>query len=68
MIGRGDNYISVHAIFIGEDGSMGFQKNRQYELHMSLRYNQVIIQTRNPFRKVCPYDTMKGFLKNWKIV
>lgn len=48
----------VQAMFVGEDGSMGYRKGQHYEL--TLRGNLVVA----PYP--CPY-TVTGFLQNWII-
>lgn len=54
----------VLATFIGRDGSMGLVNGKQYSILVSPLRKGFLVEWGMYGR--CPYDTMKGLLKNWK--
>ena len=62
-----NNYISLIAKFIGEDGSRGFSKGIMYLLKMKITDGYIIISSENNKRLWCPYGSLNTFLENWKV-
>lgn len=59
--------------FIGQDGSMGFMKNRLYRLRLeknesSTVLGTIIIAKDINSKKQCPYSSMDMFWNNWEYV
>ena len=62
-----NNYISVIAKFIGEDGSGGFKKGAMYLLKIKITYGYIIVSSENNKSLWCPYGSLNTFLENWKL-
>ena len=62
-----NNYISVIAKFIGEDGSRGFSKGTMYLLKMKITDGYIIVSSENNKSLWCPYGSLNTFLENWKL-
>ena len=62
-----NNYISVIAKFIGEDGSRGFKKVTLYLLKMRITDGYIIVSSENNKSLWCPYGSLNTFLENWKV-
>lgn len=57
----------VSAIFIGEEGSMGYKHGITYQIRFSIKQDKISIQRPNG-TGVCPYDSLKKFLENWNVI
>lgn len=55
--------------FIGEDGSLGLQHGKVYNISLKTYGGYIIatIQTGWISDTVCPYGSMKAFAKNWEL-
>jgi len=53
----------IKAIFIGENGSLGYETGKEYELILL----DSTIKRRKDLTGVCPYRSVETFLQNWKI-
>lgn len=62
-----NNYISVIAKFIGEDGSRGFKKGTMYLLKMRIVDGDIMISSENKKSLWCIYGSLEEFLENWKL-
>lgn len=58
----------VFAKFIGQNGSLGYEVNKAYELVFEIEHPYFKIQDRLKKCKPCLYGTMAKFLENWKVV
>lgn len=58
----------MKAVFIGEDGSMGFKNSKVYDIAINInQHEEKVIVFSNTFPTfLCPYNNLKAFLKNWK--
>jgi hypothetical protein len=59
------------AVFVGEDGSLGYKKNRQYRvtLHTDPKSKQIDLwSTESPETSAVKYDSISSFLQNWDCV
>ena len=62
------------AIFIGENGSCGFEKNKEYKLVMTMEGEMIYIKHyKMKASKVtgelkCVYSGLKKFLDNWEVI
>ncbi len=58
--------------FIGQDGSMGFMKNRLYRLRLerqsSMSLGTIIVASDVNSKKWCPYSSIDTFWGNWKYI
>lgn len=54
--------------FIGENGSMGLEKGKRYNILINITEEGVFvyIQIRIDKTIICPYKNMKCFFNNWK--
>lgn len=55
--------------FIGENGSMGLENGKRYNILIDTTEKEKVfayIQIKINKTIVCPYDSMKSFLNNWK--
>lgn len=55
--------------FIGENGSMGLENGKRYNILIDTTEEEKVfayIQIKINKTIVCPYDSMKSFLNNWK--
>jgi len=53
----------IKAIFIGENGSLGYETGKEYELILI----DSTIKRRKDLTGVCPYRSIETFLANWII-
>lgn len=53
--------------YIGEHGSMGLVRGKEYKVSINTRYNYIVV-TWSDFRgkHACPYATIKAMLQNWE--
>lgn len=66
---KANNSSHVRAIFIGEDGSMGFYNGQQYilDVRLSPTAGYVVADIhRRP--TACPYSSIEAILRNWTII
>lgn len=55
----------MKAIFIGEDGSMGFKNGQTYRIRTECRENMIyVLEIHGLF---CPYSNIEAFLRNWRL-
>lgn len=59
----------VRAIFMGENGSLGYQKGRAYTLNVSQPEGSrsVFIACAENREGECPYDSIYHFFDNWVV-
>lgn len=73
--------MKIQATFIGEDGSLGYEKNKTYELFLVYNEPNKFLQIishgmldgrdfdfyiyRKPGIGYCPYKSIETFFKNW---
>lgn len=55
----------VKAIFRGQDGSCGYNKNKEYTLLIEHQTNSNIKIENADGGGFCDYGSIKSFLKNW---
>lgn len=61
--------VEIRAVFLGKNGSCGFLQGESYDLWMFYdSKGRICISRRNMDAIAIPYDTQKGFEKNWKII
>jgi len=61
----------IKAIFIGEDGSLGFEKDKSYDLITWVKNDYIWIEGTTkiaPKGVQVPYESIKSFLDNWKVI
>lgn len=67
--GRGLSSISeVKAVFIGEDGSMGFHTGQEYRMWLFYRYGYFYMSRQSLYSIAIPYETMTALKKNWRLI
>ena len=54
--------------FIGENGSLGLENSKKYNILINTEKGKVFAYIQLSINKtiVCPYNSMKSFLDNWK--
>lgn len=54
--------------FIGENGSLGLENSKKYNILINTEKGKVFAYIQLSINKtiVCPYNSMKSFLNNWK--
>lgn len=60
--------MKVTAKFIGEDGSLGYVREREYILEFETLVNGIRIYDTIGKGMVCRYDSLKAFLNNWSVL
>ena len=63
-MGMWGDKIQCRAVFIGQDGSMGYRNGQSYDLMIMIRDRRIWVSSQ--YASICPYDTMRALLKNWK--
>lgn len=59
--------MKIKATFIGKSGSLGYIKNKVYELTIRSIFNSSIIRiSRGDLEGLCEYQSLEKFLENWK--
>lgn len=58
----------IEAIFIGKDGSLGYQKHKEYALVLTNTPKRNIVVQRMDRSGTCEYSSVLSFLKNWSNV
>ena len=56
----------IRGIFIGQDGSMGFEYGKEYQFYTWIENNYLFLKTSEGLW--CPYSNLEKLLDNWKIV
>lgn len=58
----------MQAMFIGQDGSMGFRNGKIYNIAINVNQHveEVVVFSNIYPTFVCPYGNINAFLKNWK--
>ena len=55
----------IKGMFIGKDGSMGFQYGKKYKLCTRCNNNLIYVSTTDGL--YCPYSNLEKLLENWII-
>lgn len=58
--------LECSAMFIGTNGSMGYETNIVYRVMVFIRDSRIWIRCRSHMD--CPYDTMVALTKNWRFL
>lgn len=55
--------------FIGQNGSMGLQHCRTYDVKLETFYGNLVVRIKTGlFSEVrCPYESLEAFAKNWDL-
>lgn len=53
----------IKATFVGADGSLGYEKGKEYDLKIE-SYSQPVI-SRTDGTGECKYNNFRAFLRNW---
>ena len=56
----------MQGIFIGKDGSMGFEYGKEYQFNTFIRDNMLYMRTTGGLW--CPYGSLEKMLENWRIL
>ena len=56
----------MRGIFIGKDGSMGFEHGKEYQFHTWCERNYLFLKTSDGLW--CPDSSMEKLLDNWRIL
>lgn len=56
----------MQGIFIGKDGSMGFECGKTYQFYTWCERNYLFLKTSEGLW--CPYSNMEKLLENWRII
>lgn len=56
----------MKGIFIGKDGSMGFEHGKEYQFYTWCERNYLFLKTSDGLW--CPYSNMEKLLDNWRIL
>lgn len=65
----------IRAKFIGEDGSMGYRKNRSYLLmtwnypkhFLGMLFGDYWFVVQGKGKAPCPYESFNAFQRNWEV-
>lgn len=60
-------YEILSATFIGEDGSMGFNKGDTYLLKLEIVNHLLVVRDLADKKNFCPYHDMDSLLSNWEV-